>query len=102
MHEIKEIDKGRKALVSLFDIISMVLVVPSVSQSIESGIEEIRVYIRGATYWRLREPWHRFRNGDLPGASSTVRRDENHLVLDPGCRECVPKHSIGNATSNHV
>lgn len=57
---------------------------------------------RGATSKRLAELRHRFRNADLPGASSTVQRDENHLVRGPGCREGVPITPIGNAVPNHA
>ncbi|GBN81243.1 hypothetical protein AVEN_256012-1 [Araneus ventricosus] len=38
---------------------------------------------------------------DLPGATSTIRRDENHLVRDPGSRDDVPLNSFGNAVRNH-
>ncbi|GBO23801.1 hypothetical protein AVEN_29982-1 [Araneus ventricosus] len=84
--------------VLLFLIVTMVVeaFVPSVNQSIETGIDE------GPLNDLFLNFGHRFQNGDLPGASSTVRRDENHLVRDPSYREGVPKHSIRNAISNRV
>ncbi|GBM45902.1 hypothetical protein AVEN_211968-1 [Araneus ventricosus] len=76
-------DRGRNSLVHIEAL------GPSVHKFIETDIEEIRVEVAEPLNDCFLDISICSKMATVPGASSTVRRDENHLVRDPGCREGV-------------